>query len=79
MMSQEYRQRFSAIFAPPSIRECEIKGVRRHYDACGNGSLRDAKAFYKHFTYIGSGHIIWINGRKQSPFTEKHWFFVRNN
>jgi hypothetical protein len=71
--------------ADKPLTECLIfdiytKQLSRHvYDACSGNALAGAVKYYeKRFRYIGSGKVIYING-KNYPTDKPHHFFVENN
>ncbi len=45
-----------------------------HYKACATGSLKEAKAFYENFKYIGSGKIIYADGVIDVCSKKTHFF-----
>ena len=63
----------------PTYCECEIDGVRIHYDGCDSNSLENALKFYKDWDYIGSNDgVIYIDGVR-NDFKSKHYFFRKSS
>jgi hypothetical protein len=57
-------------------RECLIEGQKVPYDVCSSNPLKEAKEALKHAFphYVGSGHILFINGTKQESKELYHFF-----
>ncbi len=60
---------------PRPYNECELNGVRIHYDVCHGGTLEEAKKIYgETHKYLGSGFITYHNGVRNKNREKEHFF-----
>lgn len=65
---------------PKPYTECEIDGEIVPFDAQGSGNLDELKDFYKKaFEYIGSGTVVYYDGRKHIEKELHHYFKKKVN
>lgn len=58
---------------------CVIDDEIFEYDGMSSKTLAFAKQFYKNWTYIGSGHIIYVGGKIWEQDELKHFFIKPGN
>lgn len=60
--------------------EAEINGGIIPYDLCDSSVIDNPNEYAAthNYTYLGSGHVIYINGKK-NVYKDLHHFFLFNN